>query len=204
MPRFSCFTFHGVKQHSYISTQTHKLSDVGHVSCVSLLVSRDPLLWQWTGLNGREWGVRVCVCVSRIPCLWVCAHINCMLAVNLFVCVCVCLCVGQAAFVCALAGGRLSEEAFRKALIAVPLLFRHTFLCAKTFQPHHAHRGNTMLIRDGTTAPNQTAIWPGPKRHRVHAEMFFWGVLFMTKFGVHMAFFFPEWKSSSWEYKGRY
>ncbi len=132
-------------------------------------------------------------------CLWVCAWAsNCMLTVN--------LCVpGWPIFVCALGGGRASEEAFRKALIAVPLLSPAvTPSSALRLSSLITHTGNTTLIRDSTTSPNHALTWLWPKCQCVHAGLFFF-VGFLDRIGSPLAIFSfckKRWKSSSWEYRG--
>lgn len=192
-------------QMDYIQTQTHTkpvLWDMlSCVLCVPLpVVSRDPLLWQWTGLNGRDRGVSVCISWIWCARLCECAHINCMLTVNLSACVCMlaqlCVCISW---------GRVSEEAFRKALIAVPLLSPAvTPSSALRLSSLITHTGNTTLIRDSTTSPNHTLTWLWPKCQRVHAGMLFVCVFLSWIKSLFFCFFSNKrWKSSSCEYRGK-
>lgn len=72
------------------------------------------------------------------------------------------------------AGGRkVSEEAFRKALIAVPLFSPAvTPSSALRLSSLITHTGNTTLIRDSTTSPNHTLTRLWPKCQNVHAGVF--------------------------------
>lgn len=98
------------------------------------------------------------------------------------------------------AGGReVSEEAFRKALIAVPLFSPAvTPSSALRLSSLITHTGNTTLIRDSTTSPNHTLTRLWPKCQNVHTGVFVCVCVFKAgNWESIYSFSNKRWKSSS-------